>query len=235
MPTPLAIHVIAACLCNSSGMNENAISLTRSMPFNATKKSSDQRIQYSLESFSHMRPTLTQFVHGSRAESTGAERIFGIRDHKSQDVRKEIMAEHAKKSCAPHERDSDAGFSSLTGFFGVGEPARHKSQRRWGVDFSALRRLAPMAAVLEVLGWTPVSKRGPQLRGRCPIHKSSSEKSRNFSANLEKNAFQCFGCGKKGNQLDLFSKATGLPLSEAAWTLAERLAIDPALIEKRKP
>lgn len=92
-----------------------------------------------------------------------------------------------------------------------------------------------MNAVLELLDWTPVSQNGSQLRGPCPIHKSSSEKSRSFSVNVEKQAFQCFGCGKKGNQLDLFAAVTGLPLLEAAWTLAERLAIDRSRIEKRKP
>lgn len=106
---------------------------------------------------------------------------------------------------------------------------------RSGIDFQTLRSLISMRAVLELLDWTPVSKNGPQLRGPCPIHQSSSEKSRSFSVNLEKQAFQCFSCGKKGNQLDLFAAATGLPLLEAAWTLSERLAIDRTKIEKRKP
>ena len=45
--------------------------------------------------------------------------------------------------------------------------------------------------------------------------------------------FQCFGCGGKGNQLDLYVALTGLPIFEAALDLARRLQIDPALISKR--
>lgn len=131
------------------------------------------------------------------------------------------------------KRTTDASFQP-----NHAEPAStewNASLPRFGIDFQLLRSLVSIRAVLELLDWAPVSQNGPQLRGPCPIHKSSSEKSRSFSVNVEKQAFQCFGCGKKGNQLDLFAAATGLSLLEAAWTLAERLAIDRSRIEKRKP
>ena len=106
---------------------------------------------------------------------------------------------------------------------------------RRGVDFRALKNIVSMASVLELLDWKAISQNGQQLRGPCPIHKSTSERSRSFSVNVEKHAFQCFGCGKKGNQLDLFAAATGLPLLEAAWTLVGRLGLAPSQLEKRKP
>lgn len=81
-----------------------------------------------------------------------------------------------------------------------------------------------MEQVLELLGWQPVGGSGLQLRGPCPIHKSSSPQSRSFSVSLKKNAFQCFGCGKKGNQLDLYAAATSLPLFDATAQLLFRLS-----------
>jgi DNA primase len=47
-----------------------------------------------------------------------------------------------------------------------------------------------------------------------------------LSISFEKNEFQCFGCGKKGNQLDLFMAATRLPLFDAAIELCTRLGIE---------
>lgn len=99
---------------------------------------------------------------------------------------------------------------------------------RGGVDYRALRDGVTIAQVLEILAWKPVAQAGSQLRGTCPIHKSSSERSRSFSVNVETNVFQCFGCGGKGNQLDLYVAVTGLPIYEAALDLARRLDIDCA-------
>lgn len=90
-----------------------------------------------------------------------------------------------------------------------------------------------MADVLEVLDWRPVAQHGPQLRGPCPIHKSASPQSRSLSVHLDRCIFQCFGCRTKGNQLDLFAATTGLSIFEAAQTLATRLGVDRAQIEKR--
>lgn len=97
------------------------------------------------------------------------------------------------------------------------------------MDFSELRRLVTMAQVLELLDWRPTSRRGGQLRGPCPLHKSTGERSRIFSVNLEKHAFQCFKCQEKGNQLDLYAKATGLSLYEAAWDLCRRTGVTPPI------
>lgn len=90
-----------------------------------------------------------------------------------------------------------------------------------------------MSDVLEVLDWRPVAQHGPQLRGPCPIHKSASPQSRSLSVHLDRCVFQCFGCRKKGNQLDLYAAATGLAIFDAAQALATRLGVDRAEIEKR--
>lgn len=102
-----------------------------------------------------------------------------------------------------------------------------------GVDFAALRRTIGIRDVLTLLDWQPFTDNGRQLRGSCPIHKSENPNSRSFSVNLEKNAFRCFGCGMKGNQLDLFVAVTGLPLFQAAVELCHRLRIELSQIERR--
>lgn len=101
-----------------------------------------------------------------------------------------------------------------------------------GIDFRAAREAMTIAQVLELIEWAPASRSGAQARGPCPIHKSSSPQSRNFSVNTAASVFQCFGCGEKGNQLDLWAAITGLPIYEATLDLSRRLQIDPARIFK---
>ncbi|QEG36208.1 DNA primase [Bythopirellula goksoeyrii] len=83
-----------------------------------------------------------------------------------------------------------------------------------------------MRRILELMDWQEVTCHGDQLRGPCPIHKSSSERSRSFSVNLNKNAYHCFGCGSKGNQLDLASEYFGLSLYQAAREVCQRTGIE---------
>ena len=107
------------------------------------------------------------------------------------------------------------------------------------IDFRLLRQQIPIEQVLGLVGWTPSRRRGPQLRGPCPIHKSKRPRSRIFSVNTERDVFCCFKCDAKGNQLDLWVALTGLPVYEAAIDLCERLGIEvPRLTgtaEERKP
>jgi len=80
-----------------------------------------------------------------------------------------------------------------------------------------------MAEVLQFLRFVPSHRRGPQLRGPCPVHGTHRPQSRSFSANLEKNVYQCFHCGSAGNQLDLWAAAAHLPLWDAAVELCDKL------------
>ena len=181
--------------------------------------------------------TLARFSVKHPAKTANAERSFG-QVKQPQTSRRDVgMAKHISQRTTHEELASKetTNTSSLPSGKAPASKDWDATLPRGGIDFQTLRSLAPMSAVLELLGWTPVSQNGPQLRGPCPIHRSSSENSRSFSVNIEKQAFQCFGCGKKGNQLDLVAAITGLPLLEAAWTLAERLAIDRRQLEKRTP
>ena len=66
-----------------------------------------------------------------------------------------------------------------------------------GVDYAAMRREVPMAAVLRALGFQPHHARGEQLRGPCPVHGARAG-SRSFSVNLRLGRYRCFVCGSHG-------------------------------------
>lgn len=97
------------------------------------------------------------------------------------------------------------------------------------VDYKALKQIISIHAVLEELEFKPVSRQGSKLRGPCPVHRSTNERSRSFSVDLTKNVYRCFSpsCGSQGNQLDLFAAAMKLPLLSAAHELCSRLGITP--------
>jgi len=100
-----------------------------------------------------------------------------------------------------------------------------KSSSR-GVDFHAVRSQTSIGQVLERLAFDPVETRGDQVRGACPVHRSTSPRSRSFSANLAKNTYRCFKCESQGNHLDLWASATKQSLYEAANDLCEKLQIE---------
>jgi len=108
-----------------------------------------------------------------------------------------------------------------------------RSRPRRAIDFAELRRQVTIAQVLEIISWKPCSRRGCQLRGPCPVHKSQRQKSRIFSVNLERNAYQCFSCGSKGNQLDLYMAVTGLPVYEAAAEICEKAGAEVPVKSER--
>ena len=95
-----------------------------------------------------------------------------------------------------------------------------------GIDYRAARAQLPLADVLALLGFVPRRRRGPLLRGPCPVHRSRSATSRSFAAHLGKNAWYCFRCGAGGNALDLWAAVTRQPLQAAVIDLCQRLGRD---------
>ena len=92
-----------------------------------------------------------------------------------------------------------------------------------GVSFRQVRAWVPMREVLELLGWQPRTRHGEQGRGPCPLHGSTSPRSRCFAVHLGRGVFHCFRCGAGGNALDLYAAATRQPLYPAAVELCRRL------------
>ena len=94
-----------------------------------------------------------------------------------------------------------------------------------GIDFTLLRRQVSLTQVLDLIGFTATTRRGPQLRGPCPVHASKAPRSRSFAAHLEKNCWHCFCCGAGGNALDLYLAVTKLPVYPGALELCARLRL----------
>lgn len=108
----------------------------------------------------------------------------------------------------------------------LGQPTSDVNASLRGVDFQAVRVQTSMRKVLELLYFEPVETRGDQVRGACPVHGSTSPRSRSFSANLAKNAYRCFKCQSQGNHLDLWAATTNQSLYLAANDLCEKLQIE---------
>ena len=92
------------------------------------------------------------------------------------------------------------------------------------LDFRQARAEIRLAVVLELLGWRARERRGPQVRGPCPVHRSSSPGSRSFSAHLGRDVWRCFVCGAQGNALDLWARVRGQELYPAVLALYQQLA-----------
>ena len=91
------------------------------------------------------------------------------------------------------------------------------------LDFVLLRRQVALTDVLDLIGFEATTRSGPQQRGPCPVHGSTSPHSRSFAAHVDKQCWRCFRCGAGGNALDLYAAVTKLPLYAAAVELCARL------------
>ena len=68
------------------------------------------------------------------------------------------------------------------------------------ISFADLKRQVSIEDVLVHYGLRDgLRQRRGELVGLCPFHKETRG---SFSASTTKNAFQCFGCSRKGNILD---------------------------------
>lgn len=94
-----------------------------------------------------------------------------------------------------------------------------------GIDLRQLRREITIQQVLDLLGFVPTARRGPRLRGSCPIHVDSRPHSRAFSVHLGCNRYRCFRCHSAGTQLDLWAAVHNLSIYAAAGDLCRRLGI----------
>jgi len=92
-----------------------------------------------------------------------------------------------------------------------------------GVDFNVLREEISMEDVFNQLEFEPTTRTGTQLHGPCPVHGSTSPKSRSFSVNLEQGRYYRHKCESKGNQLELWAAVHTLPFYDAAIDLCRAL------------
>jgi len=104
-----------------------------------------------------------------------------------------------------------------------------------GIDYRQLRRQLRMTQVLRLVGFQMTWRRGPQLRGICPIPSCRCASRRSFSVHLVRQVYQCFACGAHGNPLDLWAAVHGLPLHRAALELCRAVNLAPPQLSTRRP
>jgi DNA primase len=95
------------------------------------------------------------------------------------------------------------------------------------IDYRRLRQRVSMTKVLELIGFRATWRRGPQLRGPCPIPYCPSASGRHFSVHLARQVYHCFACNGHGNALDLWAAVQRLPLHQAAITLCHAANLAP--------
>jgi DNA primase len=101
------------------------------------------------------------------------------------------------------------------------------------IEFAAIKRLVPLAAVLEHYRIHELRRSGrDQWRGRCPLH--GGEGRETFHVNAAEQVFHCFSCGAGGSVLDLVAKIEGCGLREAALKLSEWGSVTDHVAQLRK-
>lgn len=88
------------------------------------------------------------------------------------------------------------------------------------IDFKALKRRFSITDALRRYGHLDLMVEMPtgQLKGPCLIHKSRPG-STSFKVTPSHLGFRCFGCGAKGNVLDLVAAVEGVTVQKAAFLI----------------
>ena len=103
------------------------------------------------------------------------------------------------------------------------------------IDYRAARSQVRLAEVLDLAGFEASWRRGEQVRGPCPVHRSRTLASRSFAADYDKQLWHCFRCGAGGNALDLWVAVTRQPLHAAVLDLYQRLGRDVPWLRTHPP
>jgi DNA primase len=93
------------------------------------------------------------------------------------------------------------------------------------IDYQAVRSRIGMEEVLEQIGFLATTRKGPKLRGPCPLPHCRSQSPRTFSVHLAKKLYHCFTCKNQGNHLDLWAAVQQLTIYQAAIDLCKKANI----------
>ena len=149
-----------------------------------------------------------------------AQDIFDARERKLAEAR-----ERRRLLRQAQQERRTASASDIAMSQGTGSDMPMSPSARPPIDFAAVKASVALAEVLDLLHFTPTTRKGAQQRGPCPVHGSApaARPSRSFAANLTDNCFHCFKCGAQGNALDLWAKVTKQNIYDAAVDLCRQL------------
>ena len=90
-------------------------------------------------------------------------------------------------------------------------------------DNSFIDELKMQVNIVDVVGRVvELKKSGANYKGLCPFH---SEKTPSFMVNEEKQIFNCFGCGEKGDVIKFVESYNKIPFMEAVDSLCDEYGI----------
>lgn len=85
------------------------------------------------------------------------------------------------------------------------------------------------ADIVDVVSeFVPLQAAGKNMKGLCPFH---SEKTPSFFVSKERQIFNCFGCGEKGNSVTFIQKYKNMSFVEALHYLADKYHIEMEMDE----
>ena len=90
--------------------------------------------------------------------------------------------------------------------------------KKW-IDFNLVKSAVSMEMLIIHLGLLATSRKGDDVRLKCPFHNGKSDNS--MAINLASNSFYCFGCKARGNLLEFVARYKDCSISEAAQRLDE--------------
>lgn len=87
------------------------------------------------------------------------------------------------------------------------------------------------ADIVDVVSeFVPLQAAGKNMKGLCPFH---SEKTPSFFVSKERQIFNCFGCGEKGNAITFIQKYKHISFVEALQYLADKYHVDIEFDEQK--
>ena len=101
------------------------------------------------------------------------------------------------------------------------------------IDYAELKKQIRFEDLLRGISYRWGLRIGDFLRGPCPLHHSSSHRSRSFWVNIKTQRYGCFKCGVKGDVLDFYCKLRHCDVYRAALDLCQHLGIQPPPLKRK--
>jgi len=111
----------------------------------------------------------------------------------------------------------------------------HPLEPRGGIDYAALRAQVSIREILARIHYEPLTIRGDQWRGPCPLpnHPTSRTREPTFSVHVGRSIYHCFRCHSRGDQIAFWAAFKQIPLCQAGRDLCREFHVDAFTLKTR--